>query len=257
MRRASVSCGSLRRQHAPGSLGRTPLGQIQAVTFDVGGTLIRPWPSVGHIYAEVAAVHGHPGLSPGLLNKRFAAAWNSCGHFQHSRAQWAELVDTTFFGLINAVPSRTFFAKLYARFARTDAWHIFEDVLPVLQALRARGLRLGVISNWDERLRPLLRRLHLQDYFATIVVSCEAGASKPSRAIFERAARELGLPPGLVLHVGDSRELDCLAAQAAGFAGVWLERRARPLPGGAIRSLRGLLPRLAGAGAVRSTRRRD
>ena len=38
-------------------LEMTHLGHIQAVTFDVGGTLIRPWPSVGHVYAEVAARH--------------------------------------------------------------------------------------------------------------------------------------------------------------------------------------------------------
>jgi FMN phosphatase YigB (HAD superfamily) len=31
---------------------------VEAVTFDVGGTLIEPWPSVGHIYAEAASKLG-------------------------------------------------------------------------------------------------------------------------------------------------------------------------------------------------------
>ena len=42
---------------------------IRAVTFDVGGTLIEPWPSVGHVYAEVAAQHGWAGLSIEALNR--------------------------------------------------------------------------------------------------------------------------------------------------------------------------------------------
>src|SRR5437016_5296071 len=53
------------------------LPDIQAVTLDVGGTLIRPWPSVGHIYSEVAAHHGHPIIPPETLNLRFAAAWRA------------------------------------------------------------------------------------------------------------------------------------------------------------------------------------
>src|ERR1035438_1017740 len=66
---------------------------IQAVTFDVGGTLIGVWPSVGHVYAEVAARHGINGLSAVSLNRRFAAAWRAATDFSHSRADWAALVD--------------------------------------------------------------------------------------------------------------------------------------------------------------------
>ena len=50
------------------------LTQVRAVTFDVGGTLIKPSPSVGDIYAEVAARHGRKKVSPETLNRRFAAA---------------------------------------------------------------------------------------------------------------------------------------------------------------------------------------
>ena len=64
-------------------------------------------------------------------------------------------------------------------------------MIPTLDALAARGLKLGVISNWDERLRPLLRRLKLAGYFETIVVSREVRASKPARAIFQHAVRRL------------------------------------------------------------------
>ena len=90
---------------------------------------------------------------------RFAAAWRIAKRFRHSRSDWAQLVDATFRGLTTLPPSRTFFEALYARFARAGAWRVFDDVPPTLEALASRGLKLAVISNWDERLRPLLTLL--------------------------------------------------------------------------------------------------
>jgi putative hydrolase of the HAD superfamily len=201
---------------------------MRAITFDVGGTLIEPCPSVGHIYSEVAARHGVGGLEPELLNRRFDEAWQAMKNFNYTREGWAQIVEYTFAGLTDISPARTFFPDLYARFAEPEAWRIFDDVLPTLEALRARGLILGVISNWDERLRPLLRRLHLDHYFAVTIISCEAGAAKPDRAIFARAVEQLGVAPGAILHIGDSLEADVRGAQAAGFAAIRLCRRARP-----------------------------
>jgi len=213
----------------------------KAITLDVGGTLITPCRSVGHIYSQVAAGHGCIGLPPELLNERFAAAWKNLKDFQHSRAQWAALVDTTFFGLIETLPSQTFFDELYELFAQPASWRIFNDVIPVLSALRSRGFKLGVISNWDERLRPLLCALELSDYFEAIAVSCEVGSSKPSRKVFLYAAGQLGVPPQMVLHVGDSVEMDCQGAQAAGFAATWLNRSSSAGGPGSIHSLKELL----------------
>jgi len=197
---------------------------IQAVTFDVGGTLIRPWPSVGHVYAEVAARHGLKDVSPELLNERFKGAWRAAGNIDYSRAGWQRLVDETFRGLCAKPPSATFFPELYERFAQPDAWRIFDDVLPALDALASRGIRLGVISNWDERLRGLLRGLRLHDYFEVTAISCEMGFPKPSPVIFRRTAANFGLPPASILHVGDSLEMDVQGAESAGMPAVRIER---------------------------------
>jgi len=212
-------------------------GQIQAVTFDVGGTLMEPHPSVGHVYAEVAGRHGLTGISAELLNRRFAVAWRGLKDFNHTRSEWAELVDTTFHGLTDAPPSGTFFPELYFQFARPEAWRVFEDVSPTLDALATRGLKLGVISNWDERLRPLLRQLRLYDFFDSIVVSCEVGFPKPSPAIFQHTAAKLGLPPEAILHVGDSLVMDVQGGRVTGFHAVELCRRAGQAGPGQIKSL--------------------
>ncbi len=223
--------------------------QIKAVTFDVGGTLIEPWPSVGHVYAEVALRHGVQNVSAELLEARFKAAWRARKNLNDTRAGWEELVDDAFRGLAGFLPSQTFFPELYERFAQPAAWRVFDDVLPTLEALAARGIKLGVISNWDERLRELLRRLRLHDCFEAIVISCEVGSAKPASAIFEYAASRLGLPAASIVHVGDSLEMDVQGAEAAGFHGVQIHRGPGKAATGAMKDLSELLTRIALPGA--------
>ena len=214
-----------------------PEGHIRTVTFDVGGTLIRPWPSVGHIYADTAAKHGLTEIPPEALNRQFSAAWRRLKNFHHERGEWAALVDATFAGFTKQPPSETFFPELYERFAEPGAWRIFDDVTPALDALASRGIGLGIISNWDERLRPLLDGMGLSKYFDAIVVSCDVGFPKPSPVIFEHATKKLGAAAGTILHVGDSREHDFEGATATGFRAALLDRGEKPDRRGQIQSL--------------------
>jgi putative hydrolase of the HAD superfamily len=210
---------------------------IQAVTFDVGGTLIKPWPSVGQIYSEIAAKNGQRGISSALLDERFAAAWDNLENFHHGRDEWAALVDRVFEGLTEQPPSASFFPELFDRFGEPDVWRIFDDVKSAIDALASLGINLGIISNWDERLQPLLERLGLRKYLETVVVSCEIGFSKPSPVIFEHAARKLGLAPEFILHVGDSARDDLRGAEAAGFQARLIERGQATVAPDRIRSL--------------------
>jgi len=216
--------------------------QIKAVTFDVGGTLIEPSPSVGDVYAEVAARHGLRTFSPEQLNGRFKAAWKSRESFEYSREDWAALVDEVFDIPRSNPPSVNFFPELYGRFAEPGAWRVFDDVRPALDVLRAQGLRLAVISNWDERLRGLLHKLQLDSYFEAFAISCEVGFPKPSPVIFRHAAAELDLWPDTILHVGDSFEMDVQGAKAAGFHALQILRSAEKVGAGIIHSLVELEP---------------
>ena len=201
---------------------------IRAVTFDVGQTLIEPLLSVGEVYAAAAAEHGCPNLPAGELGKRFRAVLQARGSAVNTRADWARIVDDTFAGLLPKRPSETFFPELFERFAQPSAWRIFDDVWPALDELTRRGLRLGVISNWDERLRPLLAALGLGARFEVVMISCEVGHAKPAREIFESAAKLFQLPPAEIFHVGDNFEADVRGARAAGFRAVQIARASAP-----------------------------
>lgn len=199
--------------------------RIKAVCFDVGGTLIEPWPSVGHVYASVAAEAGFPPYVPEDLSARFIAAWKAKCGFDYSRAAWGEIVVATFGGASEAFDSKSpFFDRLYARFAQAGAWRVHEDVGPTLDTLKRSGMRLAVISNWDDRLRPLLCNLELDAFFDCIQVSAELGVHKPAPEIFLRTTSELGVDPGEALHVGDSEVEDALGAAAAGLKAVLISR---------------------------------
>ncbi|MEW6157001.1 MAG: HAD-IA family hydrolase [Verrucomicrobiota bacterium] len=220
--------------------------KIRAVTFDVGGTLIDPWPSVGHVYAEVARTHGFPAPSAEILDRQFASAWKHRAGFRYTKDDWARVVYASFAGSAADAESPAakvgFFEALYARFTQPDVWRIYTDVLPTLTALRAAGLRLGIISNWDERLKPLLQVLHLSEYFHSMVISNDLGATKPDRRIFDAAAAQLAEAPDCILHVGDSPTEDVAGAKAAGFNAAWLDRADNSPQPDRIHSLQELIP---------------
>ncbi len=209
--------------------------RIEAVTFDVGGTLIEPWPSVGAVYAEVASRFGVR-ADPDRLNRQFAAAWRARRGFDYSQAAWLDLVACSFAGIIEPLPTG-YFDAVYAQFARPEVWRIFEDVVPTLERLRRQGVRVGIVSNWDERLEPLLEALNLRHCFEDVAVSFRVGHTKPAPEIFQYAAQRFGLPPAAMLHLGDSQVEDVVGARSAGMQARLIHRGEAPAAYERLRTL--------------------
>lgn len=111
----------------------------------------------------------------------------------------------------------------------------FDDAAPLLAHLRARGLRMVVVSNWDYSLRDVLEQVGLRP--DAVVSSAEVGALKPDRRIFDAALHAAGCTAAEALHVGDSPAADVAGATAAGIRAVLLDRENPAPPPGAIRSL--------------------
>lgn len=114
----------------------------------------------------------------------------------------------------------------------------FPDVVPGLRALRERGLRLVVASNWDCSLPTWLARAGLADLIDGTASSAVAGAPKPAPAVFQDALRIAGVGADRAVHVGDTVESDVEGARAAGIRAI-LIRRSGELPDGieTVRSL--------------------
>lgn len=131
-------------------------------------------------------------------------------------------------------------ADVQAAFAgRTRRLVLFDDAGLTLRALRARGLRLAIVSNWDFDLIDRCRELGLVDYLDEIVGSATVRAEKPDPSIFDRALERLGLRPNEAWHVGDLYLADVLGARAAGITPVLLDRHDL-LPGVDCRRIRSL-----------------
>lgn len=113
------------------------------------------------------------------------------------------------------------FEEIYEYYARAAAWFVSPGACESLARLRAAGYRTAVVSNFDSRLRRIMRELDIDGLFDAVVISAEVGAEKPNPLLFERACEALGVAPEHAVHVGDDRRNDLYGARDAGcFA--WL-----------------------------------
>jgi putative hydrolase of the HAD superfamily len=199
--------------------------RLRAVSFDAAGTLFHPARPVGELYAAVAARHGVR-IDAAELHRRFRRAFAAAPPLAfpgapalelraRERAWWRAVVAEVVGGIV--FPDfAAYFDDLFTFFASPAAWRRDPDALPLLRALRRRGLAILVVSNFDARVRGVLDALELAPLVDRITISSETGAAKPDPRIFAAALAGLGLAAGEVLHVGDSAGEDLAGARAAG-----------------------------------------
>ena len=101
---------------------------------------------------------------------------------------------------------------------------LFDDVIPALTGLKDKGLVLGLISNIDRDITPLLAELGLPSLLQVVVTSQETGFNKPQPEIFQEALSRAGVPASEAIYVGDQYQIDIGGANKAGLKGVLLDR---------------------------------
>ena len=211
---------------------------LHAIFFDAAGTLIHPVERVGAVYTRHAAKWGVKTTTE-AMDAAFRAAWREAPSPLHPEGQppcdddrswWREVAAQSFaraLGLpLEEDVMDPLFDELYDFYARPDAWNVYADVCPALDALYGRH-QLLVLSNFDGRLRRVLEGHDLARYFTHEILSSEVGASKPHARMFEAALRAAGKPPvSECLHVGDDHGCDAEGARAAGITFFGVERPA-------------------------------
>lgn len=122
-------------------------------------------------------------------------------------------------------------------------WPLAPGAREVLEALKAQGYPLAVVSNWDGLLPEILEAIGLRRYFDHLAVSALSGVAKPDPRLFQEALSALGVAPAEALHIGDS-EADRLGAEALGLPFLPFD----PLgeAPGALKRLEGVLDYLHG-----------
>ena len=204
-----------------------------AVFFDAANTLLYPYPSVGAVYAEVAARYGVTTTAE-AVQAAFRRAWSEVQATTDpvrygvgepdGRRFWHALVHATFAQVALPDDFETFFDELYWLFSQPTVWRLYPECLTVLRALRRQGYTVGIISNWDIRLLDLLHGLGLMACVQHVSISAVVGWEKPHGNIFTHALEAVGVTPARAVHVGDSLHADVRGARQAGMQPLWLQR---------------------------------
>ena len=206
---------------------------IRAILFDAAGTLFYLTKTVGDHYAYVGREVGLD-LDAQQLERAFHAAWQQIAlrpaidgpRENDDKNWWRDLVGRVFDQVapsISELDRDNFFEVAYEHFAEAGVWELYPEVPEVLERLQPR-FQLAVISNFDGRLRFILKNLGISKYFAHVFISSELGADKPDPEIFRRAIMTMNLKADEILHVGDDTERDWKAAAAAGSLVFQLDR---------------------------------
>merc|ERR1712241_1357297 len=214
--------------------------RMMGVTLDTVGTVLRfSSPPVAQ-YQEVAARHGHS-LRLEELNASFKQRWTDMNQdFPHfgsltpglsSIRWWHQLVKETFRSVVGEEYDERVFgevaSELYSYYHSSKPYQVFPDAVETLAELRAREVRVGAISNFDNRLHDILPSLGIAQYLHFILTSEDARSSKPDSEIFSLGARKSLLPdlqPEEILHIGDDVTNDYLGPRQLGWQSLLVDR---------------------------------
>lgn len=209
----------------------------RAILFDAAGTLIETTSSVGECYSEIAHRHGvelpawrlqdafrrvHPGMPPMCFEDEPEEQIPA-----RERAWWHELVRRTILATDSTARFPDFdryFDALWDHFAAASSWRVRRGAREALRSLRARGLALGVVSNFDLRLLVLLQDLEIIDFFDCTILPGTHRLAKPDPRVFEPALAALGASADQSTYVGDQPEVDGAAAAGAGLRFIDVSR---------------------------------
>ena len=200
------------------------MGRFEAVLFDAGDTLIRLTGSGTELLHEAAATLGSS-LDPTAANRVWRRVLDR-GSSPEELAKGRDLsperhreVWTELYAAAGCEELATGLSdRLYERTVAAESWEAFPDALPTIRAVRARGLRVAVVSDTGFDLRPALRRLGLLSHLDAVVMSYEQGVCKPAASVFRTACDRLGVRPERALMVGDNPLTDSGAVTAGLYA---------------------------------------
>ncbi len=207
---------------------------LRAIFFDAGNTLI--YPRVEELAADLTR-QGYPASAEDFYaaeraGKQKLDEWlwpqirrgvvpRTIDHYY-----WGEYLKALVERLRVPEPERLPMMQRVAEgFRDITCWSkVLPETPPFLEALRAQGYFLGVISNSIGTMEEQLGRVGLARHFDTVLDSALVGVEKPHPEIFQIALSRAKVAPAETLFVGDTNATDMGGAQLAGLRGVLIDR---------------------------------
>ncbi len=215
---------------------------LRAVVFDVDFTIARPGPDLGpEGYRRLGERHGLT-LDPGRYEEARRDAFATLKRhpeLDHDEEIWVLFTQRIIEGMGGRGDTYAAAAEMEGAWSHAHFFELYDDAPPVLEALRGRGLRIGLLSNTARDLDEFVAH-HRLDVDA-VLTSRTHGKTKPHATIFRRMLELLGVAAGEALMVGDTLEDDVEGALAVGMQAVLVDREGRHPDRERLDDLRGVL----------------
>tara|TARA_R110000824_G_scaffold185889_6_gene366970 strand:+ start:39 stop:719 length:681 start_codon:yes stop_codon:yes gene_type:complete len=103
-------------------------------------------------------------------------------------------------------------------------WVLYEESLKTIEALKAKNIKVGIISNFDKHLDIIAKELQIYDLMDIFVVSAQVGLEKPDVGFYNYVKDAYNLDTTTTAYIGDSYSLDYAPSRQAGYAGYLIDR---------------------------------
>jgi putative hydrolase of the HAD superfamily len=201
---------------------------LRAVVFDVDFTLARPGPDLGPDgYRQLGLRYGLD-LDPARYDEARVAAFAEVKRhpeLDHDEEIWVLFTERIIQGMGGTGDTYGAACEMERRWSQSAHFELYDDALPVLDALRAHGLKIGLLSNSSRDLDEFVA--HHGIAADAVLTSHVHGKSKPHGTIFRAMLERLEVAPGAAVMVGDTIEDDVEGALSVGMRAVLLDREGR------------------------------
>lgn len=213
------------------------LSRFKLVTFDITETLLKFSKPPAIQYKETAETFGIGSID----EKKALGAFKRCfkdlsrqypNYGYNTSIDWREwwrrlvvnILTMSSTEKIDPMTLNQIAMTLIDQYETSLCWEKYTKADELVTKMQHVGKCVGVISNFDPRLRYLLKNMNFPE-FEFVLTSYEAGVLKPHKDIFDAALRlsKVGVKPEEALHIGNKYEADCKGALDAGWSGVLIK----------------------------------
>lgn len=208
------------------------LQKFKLITFDVTDTLLKFKRPPGIEYAATATALGFPNIDPDKIAAQFSKNFKQMNdeypNFGRNKISWETWWEKLIFNIFKSAGTSLnqddvyrLTSELIDKYESNECYEIQDGAVALLEKLKDTDKIVGVVSNFDPRLKYLVESMKLPE-FDFVIGSYEVGVAKPDPRIFDVAIKlsNFSALPEEALHIGNTPELDYIAAKETDWSSV-------------------------------------